>query len=123
MFKSLIAVVFVLSSIPVFAKPSDVYPASCNDLWAAVRETLQDPRNYGILSIDDTEQTVMFNVTGATRVRIDSVALTPKDNGCEMKLTFKESGYGNEDEAAFRKRVSRSLAKLVAAKPGAHGTQ
>lgn len=103
------------------AKSKDTYPVSCDDLWAAVKDTLANPGNYGVLAMDDAAQTAMFNITGATRVRINSVDLAAKDGGCELKVTTKDSGFGNEDEGAFRKRVAKSLQKIQAARPAAPG--
>lgn len=118
MTKPFIAALILLSiSIPAFAKPNqDIYPVSCNELWAAVKDTLGNPGNYGVLVMDDSEQTASFTVTGATRVLINSVALIDRDNGCEMQLKAKDTGFGIGDEAAFRKRLNRSLAKLKSAK-------
>ena len=112
-----VAFFLLLFSVPASAKPNDVYPVSCNDLWAAVKDKLGNPLNYGILTMDVATQTAMFTITGATRVRINSVALAPQDSGCQFKLTAKESGFGTDEETTFRKRVAKSLAKLQAAKP------
>ena len=52
-------------SIQALAKTIDVYPVSCNDLWAAVGETLGNSANYGIISMDDVEQRASFVVVGS----------------------------------------------------------
>ncbi len=102
---------------PALAKPNDVYPVSCNDLWAAVKDTLDNPRNYGVISMDDAGQRASFVVVGNLTQYADKVALAAKDGGCAMKATILEVGSDNGDWRLFHHRLTQSLAKLQAAKP------
>jgi hypothetical protein len=104
---------------PALAKPRDVYQVSCDDLWGAVKDTLSNPNNYGISSVNDLEQKASFVVIGDLVVYTDRVALTAKDGGCAMRTTILEDGPDNPDWRQFHHRVERSLAKLQAAKPKA----
>jgi hypothetical protein len=118
MHKFLITPFFLLVvSAPAFAKSGDVYPVSCGDLWAAVHDTLDDPRNYAILSMNDVEQKASFIVVGNLTAYTDKVALTAKDGGCAMKATILEVGTASSDWSQFHHRLAKSLAKLQAAKP------
>jgi hypothetical protein len=101
---------------PALAKSRDVYPVSCVDLWAAVKDTVNNPSDYGVLSINDSEQKASFVVVGALTQYTDKVALTAKDGGCAMKATFLEVGPADSDWRQFHHRLERSLAKLQAAK-------
>ncbi len=113
-----VALLFFLLAVPAFGKAhNDIYPASCNDLWDAVKDTLGNAANYHILAMDDSGMTASYVIVGALRERVNSVALNPRDNGCELQVQSPVSGYANDDESPFRKRVGRSLAKLNAAKP------
>ena len=68
MLKFFIASFFMLVlAAPVRAESKNVYPVSCNELWAAVHDTLDNPRNYGILSMNDAEQKARFVVVGNLR--------------------------------------------------------
>jgi hypothetical protein len=102
---------------PAFAKPKDVYPVSCADLWVAVKDTLDNPGNYGIMSISDSTQQASFIVVGNLTQYTDRIALTAKDGGCAMKESFLEVGSDNGDLRQFNHRVEKSLAKVQAAKP------
>lgn len=112
------ALLFLASSVPAFGKPhSDVYPIPCDDLWKAVSDTLGNAGNYSVMVADDAEMRASFIAVGAQRQRVNSVALNPKDNGCELQAQFPDSGYMTDEEAAFKKRLGHSLVKLQAAKP------
>jgi hypothetical protein len=102
---------------PALANSKDVYPVSCGDLWAAVHDTLDNPHNYVILSMNDVERKASFTVVGNLTAYADSVALTAKDGGCAMKATFLEVGADDSDWRQFHHRLERSLAKFQAAKP------
>jgi hypothetical protein len=82
-----------------------------------VKDTLDNPRNYGIMSMNDVEQKASFIVVGNLTAYTDKVALTAKDAGCAMKVTILEIGPDNPDWRQFHHRLERSLAKLQAAKP------
>lgn len=107
----------LIMATPLLAKPKEVYPVSCDDLWAAVKDTLNNPNNYGISSVNDVEQKASFVVIGALVVYTDRVALAAKTGGCGMKTTILEDGPDNPDWRQFHHRVQRSLTKLQAAKP------
>ena len=51
-----VSLFLLLASLPAIAKPTDVYPVSCNQLWTAVKDTLDTPHNYSILSENDLTQ-------------------------------------------------------------------
>lgn len=116
--KALVVVFFLLfSSIQVFAKSHDIFPVSCDVLWAAVMDTLGNPNDFNILVVDEAGQKASFVVVGETTPYKDMVALAAQDGGCAMKLTIFQVGADNSDERGFRKRLNKSLAKLQAAKP------
>jgi hypothetical protein len=118
MLKVLIASFFMLViAAPVLAKSRDVYPVSCDDLWTAVKNSLDSPRDYGILSMNDVEQKASFTIIGSLTVYTDRISLTAKDGGCAMKATFIQEGPDDSDWRQFHHRLERSLAKLQAAKP------
>ena len=123
MLKFLITSLFMLViAAPAQAKPRDVYPVSCGDLWAAVKDALGNPRDYGILSMNDVVQKASFVVIGDLTAYTDKVALSAKDDGCAMKATILEVGADNPDRREFHHRLAQSLAKLQAAKPKAAAT-
>jgi hypothetical protein len=102
---------------PALAKRPDVYPVSCNDLWAAVHDTLDNPRNYGVVSMDDFGQRARFVVIGARGNYTQTVKLKAKDGGCAANATIIELGPHNMDWRQFQHRLAHSLARLQAAKP------
>ena len=118
MLKSFITILLALVlAVPAFAKPRGVYPVSCDTLWAAVKATLGDQSNYGVLSINDAAHHASFIVVGGLTQYTDKVALTAKDSGCTMDANLLQVGSGNEDFLQFHHRVQKSLAKLQAAEP------
>jgi hypothetical protein len=104
-------------AVPALGRSKGVYPVSCDDLWAAAKDSLNNPRDYGIISISDVEQKASFVVVGNLTVYTDHIALYAKDGGCAMKKTFLEVGSDNSDWRQFHHRLERSLARLQAAKP------
>jgi len=118
MFKLFVTSLFMLLfASTALAKPKDVYPVSCVDLWAAVKDSLENQSNYGILSMNDVAQSAAFTVVGNLTAYTDRIALTPRDGGCAMKATFLQIGPDNSDWRQFQHRLARSLQKLQAAKP------
>ena len=118
MFRTLILSFLLLVAVTqALAKPKDIYPVPCNDLWAAVKDTLENPSNYAIIAMSDGLKKTSFFVIGDLVTYTDRVALSDKDGGCAMKADFLEQGSDNPDFRQFRHRVDRSLAKLQAAKP------
>lgn len=118
--KTAFSVLFVLLlAAPALAKPRDVYPVSCEDMWSAVNITLSDSGNYRVVAIDDLNKRASFIVVGYLTTFTDKVALTALDSGCQMKLMVTQIGSDNSDERGFRKRLVKSLAKVQAAKSAA----
>jgi hypothetical protein len=118
MYKTLVVAFFLLlSSTPSVAKSHDIFPVSCDVLWAAVMDTLGNANDFNILVVDDAGQKASFVVVGETTPYKDMVALAAHDSGCAMKLTILQVGTDNSDERGFRNRLNKSLAKLQAAKP------
>jgi hypothetical protein len=118
MFKLLItSFLLVVVAAPALAKPTDVYPVSCDVLWAAVKDTLNNQNNYAILSANEVEHKVSFIVIGNLTTYTDRVALMARDGGCAMKSSFLQVGSDNSDWRQFDHRLTKSLTKLQAAKP------
>jgi hypothetical protein len=116
--KTLAVILLIFSSsIPALAKPHDVYPVSCDVLWAAVKDTLGNQNDFSVIAIDEAGQKASFVVVGETTPYRDMVALAPRDNQCAMKLTILQVGSDNSDERVFRKRLGRSLVRVQAAMP------
>lgn len=114
--KVVVSIIFVvLLSLPALAKPRDIFPGTCDNVWTAVTATLSDGRNYGIVSLDDLNKRAAFTVIGDLTVRTDRVALVPVDGGCQMKLVVTQIGSDNSDERCFRNRLKKSMARLQAA--------
>jgi len=118
LFKFLIApIVIWMAAVPALARPRGIYPVPCNDLWAAVKDTLENTTNYAIMSMNEGTQKASFFVIGDLVTYTDRIALTAREGGCAMKENFVQLGPDNEDWRQFHHRVARSLAKLQAAKP------
>jgi hypothetical protein len=120
---ALVTLLALSVAVPAHAKSNhDVYPMSCDMLWAAVKGALNNPNDYAILGVNDLSQKAWFIVVGDLKSYTDNVAVTPQGNGCAMKLAMYQIGSDNSDERGFRHRLKRSLAKVqaaIAAKPAA----
>jgi hypothetical protein len=110
------ALLLIIVAAPSLAQQRDVYPVSCGEVWAAVHDTLDNPHDYGILSMNDVAQKASFVVVGAMTRYTDRIALTAKDGGCLVTAAFLEVGPDNSDYLQFHHRLARSLKKLQAAK-------
>jgi len=105
-----------------FAKThKEIYSIPCKTLWPAVKDTLRNSGKYGIIGIDNEEMTASYNMGGTLAVkRTNSVVLNSKgDTSCEMQVQTAYSGFVNNDEGDFKKRVDASLEKLKSAAPAA----
>lgn len=118
MARSLLLFLLFALTVPAFAKPRHAkQPVSCRDLWTAVTETLGNAGNYTIAAINNEEMKANFSVVGALFPQMNMVRLKPRETGCDLQLRI---GFtGNDDDGAFRSRVSRSLKKVNAAKAAA----
>jgi len=95
----------------------DTYPVPCSELWAAVKDTLKNSGNYGIIASDDNAMTASYTVGSSIRRGTNSVALSPQGTGCEMQVGSAYRGLMHDDAGDFKNRVNESLAKLKTAKP------
>jgi hypothetical protein len=118
-FAGLLLLVFC---VPTYAKSKSldpvkgVYPVSCDDLWAAVKDTLGNKSNYALSSVNDLELHASFIVVGDLILYTDRVTLFPKEGGCTIKAEIGEVGAENTNWREFHKRLGKSLARLQAAK-------
>ena len=111
----LVAVVSLTLVMPAFCNThKDTYPVPCNELWAAVKDTLRNSGNYGIVSTDEAGMTASYTVGNTLRQRTNSVALNPQGIGCEMQVQSAYRGLAHDDAGDFKNRVDQSLAKLKA---------
>ncbi len=117
------SLIMLIVAAPALAKPIDFYPASCDEVWAAVKVTLDNPNHYGISWMNDAKQRASFVVVGDLVLYTQKVALEPKDNGCRVNATMIELGPDNLEWRQFQHRTARSLAKLQAeSKPAQKAT-
>lgn len=86
-------------------------------MWAAVKDTLRNSGNYGIVSTDEAGMIASYTVGNTIRPRTNSVALSSHGAGCEMTVQSAYRGLAHDAAGDFKKRVDESLAKLKAAKP------
>ena len=125
--KTTIAVVVLLSlalALPAFGKTyKTTYPASCTEVWSAVKDTLGNQENYDVVSTDDAQMTATYdvkhsahvNISGALLQRKNKVTLVSQGTGCEMAVVSNYSGWEHNDQGDFKTRVEEAMAKLKAA--------
>jgi len=114
---ALVALFLLLSSLSALAKPPQhIYPVPCDQLWAAVSETLHNPSDFSILSMNDEAWKASFVVTGKLTYLTDHVSLTTADKGCAMTAIIVEIGSDDPDWRMFRNRLVKNLARMQAAK-------
>lgn len=118
MLKFLITSLFgLVLAVPALAKPAGVYPVSCDNLWVAVKDMLDNPSNYAVESMDDAGQRASFIIVGSTPHYTQRVALSVKDGGCLANATIYEIGADNDEWRLFHHRLAKSVVKLQATKP------
>ena len=104
--KTLAILLLLLPAVPALAKSDpDFYPLSCDVLWTAVKSTLNNPNDYGVIAIDDLAQRASFVVVGDLTVFKDVVALKSQNKGCSIKLSIIQIGSDNSNERGFRGRL------------------
>jgi hypothetical protein len=123
MFRTLVFSLLVFSSaLPAIAKPHDVYPVSCDVVWSAVKTVLQNPNDYHIAGLSDSMYKASFLVIGDLKPLMNNVVLTDMGPSCGMDVTMVQVGSDNSNERAFRKHLSKVMAKQQAAKPAKPAT-
>ena len=113
-------VAFLLLTLvaPTFGNAhKDTYSVPCSELWAAVKDTLKNSGNYGILASDDAAMTASYTVGYSLRQKANSILLKAQGTGCEMQVQSAYRGLAHDDAGDFKKRVDESLAKLKETKP------
>jgi hypothetical protein len=113
-------------ALPAFGRTTKVInPNACEEVWSAVKDTLNNPENYNVVASDDAQMTASYQpkhsvhvtVTGALVQRKNHVTLVPKGATCEMQIVSNYSGFEHNDRDDFKKRVDESLARLKGSKP------
>ena len=121
-----VALMSLALALPASGKTyKNTYPMPCEELWPAVKDTLNNTDNYKVAESDDSKMIASYNVkhsahvsiTGAALQRTNRVTLVAKGAGCEMQVVSNYSGWEHNDQGDFKKRVDDSLEKLKAAKP------
>jgi hypothetical protein len=115
-----VALILLALAVPAFGKThEDTFGVPCNELWAAVKDTLRNSGKYGIIGIDNSELTASYNIGGGLAgKRINSVVLNPQGaTSCEMQTQTAYTGLVHNDAGDFKHRVEESLAKLKGSKP------
>jgi hypothetical protein len=121
-----VALMSLVLAAPAFCKTSkNTYPASCSEMWGAVKDVLSVAENYDVQESNDILMTAAYKVkhnvhvtvTGAVLQRTNHVALVSKGAECELQVKSNYSGFEHDDSGDFRKRVEESFAKLKAATP------
>ncbi|HUM03948.1 MAG TPA: hypothetical protein VLT90_00710 [Terriglobales bacterium] len=117
-----VAVMSFALALPASAKTyKSTYPLPCNELWPAVKDTLNNPaNNYEVKVNDDGQMHAEYDVkhaahvtvTGVFTQRTNKVTLLPKGATCEMQVVSNFSGWEHSDRGDFKKRVDESLVKL-----------
>ena len=122
----LVALIAVAFALPAFAMTyKTAYSVPCEQLWSAVKDTLNNAENYTVDSSDDAQMSAAYqvkhavhaNVSGAILQRTNHVKLVTKGTGCELQVGSNYSGWEHNDRGDFKQRVDDSLAKLQGAKP------
>jgi hypothetical protein len=124
--RAAIVVALVLLALPATAKTyKSTYSVSCDQVWAAVKDTLSNAENYEVTANDDAQMSASYNVrhaahvnvTGAVLQRTNKVSLIRQGATCEMHVVSNFSGWEHHDQGDFKKRVDEVLAKQANAKP------
>jgi hypothetical protein len=107
------AVILLLAPVAMAKTHKDNYPVSCDVLWKAVKDTIRNSGQYGIVGIDNTEMSISYVIGGTLGgKRINSVVLNKlPNNTCEMQTQTAYSGLIHNDAGDFKKRVDEALAK------------
>jgi hypothetical protein len=115
---------FALTSLG--ASHETAYSNSCSELWPAVKDVINNPKNYKVVSTDDVKWTAFYDVkhkehlsiSGAVAQKTNQVTLVSQGTGCQMQVVSSFSGLTHDDQGDFVKRVNDALAtQQGAAKP------
>jgi exopolysaccharide biosynthesis protein len=117
----------LLFVLPTLGKTHEnTYSNPCSELWSAVKEVINNPENYKMVSTDDAKWTAFYDVkhkehlsiSGAVAQKTNQVTLVSQGTGCQMQVVSSFSGLTHDDQGDFVKRVNDALAKQQgAAKP------
>jgi hypothetical protein len=108
------------------ANHETAFSNSCGELWPAVKDVINNSKNYKVESTDDAKWTAFYDVkhkehlsiSGAVAQKTNQVTLVTQGTGCQMQVNSSFSGLTHDDQGDFVKRVNEALAKQpAAAKP------
>ncbi len=101
------------------ATHESTYSNSCAELWPAVKDVINNPKNYKVISSDDAKWTAFYDVkhkehlsiSGAVAQKTNQVTLVTQGTGCQMQVVSSFSGLTHDDQGDFVKRVNDALTK------------
>ena len=125
MFKPILAalVLVLLIALPaVGATHETAYSNPCSELWPAVKDVINNSKNYKVVSTDDAKWTAFYDVkhkvhlsvSGAVAQKTNQVTLVSDGTGCKMQVNSSFSGLTHDDQGDFVQRVNQALAKQPA---------
>ena len=122
MFKArfLVLALLLLLALPALCANHETnYSNPCSELWPAVKQVINSPENYKMVSTDDAKWTAFYDVkhkqhlsiSGAVAQKTNQVTLVTQGTGCQMQVNSSFSGLTHDDQGDFVKRVNDALAK------------
>ena len=110
----------ILLALPALGANHETnYSNPCSELWPAVKQVINSPESYRMVSTDDAKWTAFYDVkhkqhlsiSGAVAQKTNQVTLVTQGTGCQMQVNSSFSGLTHDDQGDFVKRVNDALAK------------
>jgi hypothetical protein len=107
------AVILTTLASPIFAKPKEqVYAASCERVWAAVKIATAPP-HYNFSQLDDAQKKGIVSTGNAfSGKRYLDITLTSSGETCTVALGGNFSGITHNDKGDLFKRIEDALAQV-----------
>jgi hypothetical protein len=107
-----VLVAVALAANPALAKPKEkTYPASCDQVWAAVK-TATEPPHYNFAQLDDAQKkgTISTGNTMSGKRYLD-ITLSGAGSTCTVAIGGNFSGLAHNDKGDLFKRIEQALAE------------
>jgi hypothetical protein len=100
------------------AKPKEnIYPASCDRVWAAVKRATAPP-HYNFAQLDDAQMKGMISTGNfATGKRVLDITLSGTGNSCTIAIGGIFSGLVHNDKGDLFDRIKRALVEPTESLP------